>query len=136
VASVWRYPASQYSAARFHDQKFLRFFGQRADESIAEITKQDVVAFRNSLLSHISADTVSHDLKALKMLFTAARRESAIVGDLTGFVETARRKSRAKTKCPFTLPELRSVFNLASHEWRWMIFLNCILASDLEISPP
>jgi hypothetical protein len=52
-------------------------------------------------------------------VFKAALRDSAIVGDLTGFVETAGRKNRAKTKCSFTLPGLRSVLNLAGDEWRF-----------------
>jgi site-specific recombinase XerD len=49
--------------------KFVQFLGQRADESIGEIIKQDVVAFRHSLVGQVSAKTVNHDLKALKMLF-------------------------------------------------------------------
>jgi site-specific recombinase XerD len=49
-------------------RKFVQFLGQRADEPIADITKQDVVAFRHSLVGQVSAKTVNHDLKALKML--------------------------------------------------------------------
>ena len=54
-------------------RKFVQFLGQRADEPIGEITKQDVVAFRHSLVGQVSAKTVNHDLKALKMLFKSAR---------------------------------------------------------------
>ena len=62
-------------------RKFVQFLGQRADEPIGEITKQDVVAFRHSLVGQVSAKTVNHDLKALKMLFKSARRDSAIADD-------------------------------------------------------
>ena len=31
-------------------RKYVQFVGQRADEPIGEITKQDVVAFRHSLV--------------------------------------------------------------------------------------
>jgi hypothetical protein len=41
-------------------KKFLDFLGQRADEPIGEITKEDVVAFRNSLISQVSAKTANH----------------------------------------------------------------------------
>ena len=98
-------------------RKFLQYLGQRADETIAEITKQDVVAFRHSLVGQVSAKTANHDLKALKMLFKSARRDSAITEDPTEFVETVRRENRMKIKRPFTLPELRSVLDLASDEW-------------------
>jgi site-specific recombinase XerD len=48
-------------------RKFVQFLGQRADEPIGEITKHDVVAFQHSLVGQVSAKTVNHDLKALKM---------------------------------------------------------------------
>jgi len=38
-------------------KKFLHFLGRRADEPIAEITKEDVVAFRNSLVNQVTAKT-------------------------------------------------------------------------------
>jgi site-specific recombinase XerD len=41
--------------------KFSQFLGRRADEPVGEITKQDVVAFRDALISHVSAKTVNHD---------------------------------------------------------------------------
>jgi Phage integrase, N-terminal SAM-like domain len=59
-------------------KKFLHFLGQRADEPIGGITKEDVVAFRNSLVNQVSAKTANHDLKTLKMLFKSARRDSAV----------------------------------------------------------
>ena len=87
---------------------------------MGEITKQDVVAFRDALLRHVSAKTVNHDLKALKMLFKSARRDSAITDDPTEFVETVRKERKSKIKRPFTLPELLSVLNLAKDEWQSM----------------
>jgi integrase len=101
--------------------KFLQFLGRRADKPMGEITKQDVVAFRDALLRHVSAKTVNHDLKAPKMLFKSARRGSAITEDPTEFVETVRKERGIKIKRPFTLPELRSVLDLANDEWRSMI---------------
>ena len=88
---------------------------------MGEITKQDVVAFRHSLVGQVSAKTMNHDLKALKMLFKSARRDSAIAEDPTEFVETVRKERGIKIKRPFTLPELRSVLDLANDEWRSMI---------------
>ena len=102
-------------------RKFVQFLGQRADEPIGEITKQDVVAFRQFWVGQVSAKTVNHNLKALKMLFKSARRDSAITEDPTEFVETIRKERGIKIKRPFTLQELRSVLDLANDEWRSMI---------------
>jgi hypothetical protein len=91
--------------------KFLQFLG---DRRWRKVTKQDVVAFRNSLITQVSAKTANHDLKALKMLFKSARRDNVVAEDPTEFVETVRRERAAKIKRPCTLPELRSVLDLAS----------------------
>src|SRR5260370_19209015 len=101
--------------------KFLKFLGSRSDELMTEITKQDVVAFRSSLIAQVSAKTANHDLQALIMLFKSARREGVVTEDPTEFVETVRRERVEKAKRPFTLQELRSVLDLASDEWRSMI---------------
>jgi site-specific recombinase XerD len=49
--------------------KLLQFLGKRSDDPMTEVTKQDVVVFRNSLITQVSAKTANHDLKALKTLF-------------------------------------------------------------------
>src|ERR1700730_11834069 len=77
--------------------------------------------FQDALIRQISAKTVNHDPKALKMLFKSARRDSAITEDPTEFVEAVRRERGIKIKRPFTLPELRSVLDLANDESRSMI---------------
>ena len=101
--------------------KFVHFLGNRSDEPIREITKQDVVAFRNSLIKKVSAKTANHDLKALKMMFKSARRDSVVTEDPTEFVEPVRRERVSKIKRPFTLGELRNILDLATDEWRSMI---------------
>ena len=72
--------------------KFLEFLGKRSDDPMAEVAKQDIVAFRNSLTTQVSAKTVNHDLKALKMVFKSARRDGVVTEDPTEFVETVRRE--------------------------------------------
>ena len=37
--------------------KFLQFLGKRSNDPITEVTKQDVVAFRDSLITQVSAKT-------------------------------------------------------------------------------
>ena len=81
--------------------KFVQFLGNRFDEPISEITKQDVVNFGNSLIKQVSAKTANHDLKALKMMFKGAQRDSVITEDPTEFVEPVRKERASKIKRPF-----------------------------------
>jgi hypothetical protein len=50
---------------------------------MTEVAKQDVVAYRNSLITQVSAKTAYHDLKALKILFKRARRDGVVNEDPT-----------------------------------------------------
>jgi integrase len=54
-------------------------------------------------------------------VFKSARRDCLITEDPTEFVEPVRRERASQIKRSFTLPELRSVLELASDEWRSMI---------------
>ena len=81
--------------------KFVQFLGNLFDEPISEITKEDVVNFGNSLIKQVSAKTANHDLKALKMMFKSAQRDSVVTEDSTEFVEPVRKERASKIKRPF-----------------------------------
>src|ERR1700730_3620501 len=87
--------------------------------------------FQDALIRQISAKTVNHDLKALKMFFKSARRDIAITDDPTEFVEAVRKERGIKIKRPFTLPEIRSVLDLANDEWRSMILFGLYIGQRL-----
>ena len=100
--------------------KFIEFLGPRADQPIAEITKQDVVAFRNKLATQVAPRTTNHDLKALKMLFRSARRDGVAFDDPAEFVDTIRQRAVA-AKRAFKIEELKAILDVAGAEWRSMI---------------
>ena len=72
-----------------------------------KVTKQDVAAFRNSLITQVSAKTANHDLKECSLI-KSARRDNVVAEDPTEFVETVRRERAAKIKRRFTLPEFEA----------------------------
>jgi Phage integrase, N-terminal SAM-like domain len=86
--------------------KFVEFLEGRAADPIGEITRQDIVSFRSSLSEKVSGKTANHDLKAVRMLFRAARRDGLISEDPAEFVEAVR-QTRSNDKRPFTLDELQ-----------------------------
>jgi len=101
--------------------KLISFIGKRALEPIGEITKDDIVAYRNSLAKQLSPSTANHDLKVTRMLFRAARREHLIADDPAEFVSTIRQRDSG-IKRPFTLAEIATVVDVADAEWRSLIF--------------
>jgi integrase len=101
--------------------KFLDFLGPRADHPITEVTKQDVVAFRNRISSQVSAKTTNHDLRAVKSFFKSARGDDVIPEDPAGPVKGVQKEAAAAKKRAFTLDELRAVLDVADLEWKSMI---------------
>jgi integrase len=106
-------------------QKLLEYFGERANQPIAEVTPGDLVGFRNQLAQQTGASTVNHDLVGIKMIFKAARRLGRITEDPAEFVAPVREfddPSEEKRR-PFTIAELQALLATADDEWQSMIKL-------------
>jgi integrase len=101
-------------------KKFAEFLGDRIESPISEITRHDVVSFRNQLSRKVSAKTANHDLKAVRMFFRAAKRDGLISEDPAEFVEAVR-QTRTNDKRPFTIEQLRTILAAADDEWRSLI---------------
>jgi len=100
--------------------KFTVFLGTKAEVELAEITSEDVVGFRNHEAKTLAPKTVNHDLKCLRMLFRAARRDKVLTDDPCEFVSVTK-KAPAVRRRPFTIPELLAVLSVADEEWKSMI---------------
>jgi len=102
-------------------EKFEKFIGDKSDSEIVEISREDITRFRNHESKTLAGKTVNHDLKAVKMLFRAARRDGLISEDPCEFVDTVR-MVRGSQRRPFTIAELKAVLAVADDEWRSMIY--------------
>jgi integrase len=101
--------------------KLISFLGKRALEPLGEVTKDDIVAYRNHLAKQVSPSTANHDLKVTRMLFRGARRDHLIADDPAEFVSTIRQRD-SDVKRPFTHAEIAAVVDVADTEWRSLIF--------------
>lgn len=117
-----------YTAAT---NKFLKFLGADAYREIGDIAREHIRRFRNTEAETLAPRTVNHDLKCLKMLFRAARREGLLSDDPTEFVDTIRQKRNHLNRRPFTVPELTAVLSVADEEWRSMILFGFYLGHRL-----
>ena len=101
--------------------KFQAFLGDTAGLDLSEVTREHVTGFRNQQTKTLAAKTVNHDLKCLKMIFKAARRDGAVTEDPAEFVDTVRRGEEGTQRRPFTVPEVQAVLSVADEEWRSMV---------------
>ena len=110
--------------------KFAEHLGQRAAAEIAEVTSEDIVAFRNAQAKALSAKTVNQYLKGLRMIFRAAERDTIIAENPCEFVNLTKSTSTAKRR-PFTIPELRAVLAVADDEWKSLIRFGLFIGQRL-----
>jgi integrase len=100
--------------------KFVEFLGSAADTDLEQITRDDLVRFRNEQHKRFAPKTVNHLIKFLRMIFRAAKRDALISDDPAEFVDGVRQQDKPERR-PFTLAELRALLAVAEGEWRTMI---------------
>jgi len=121
-------PSVSVSTFKFYQtaiEKLYAFFGAKTDQPIAEITRGDLVGFRNEVAKRVSASTVNHDLVAIRMLFADARRRGVLAENPAEGIKPVREFDDPSTSLrrPFTIPELQAVLAIADPEWQSMIRL-------------
>jgi integrase len=100
--------------------KFLVFMGDTADADLTEITRDHIIQFRNEEAKRFAPKTVNHEVKFLRMIFRAAKRDALIADDPAEFVDTVR-KGKAIVRRPFTVAEIKAVLGVADPEWCSMV---------------
>jgi integrase len=126
-AAAWlrnKKPETAASTLRFYNSsvsRLLAFLKARADLPPTEITREDLLAYRNALAGRVTPKTVNHDLNVAKMLFRTARRDSVIADDPAEFIDVVKDESEDAVRRPFTVEELRALVREADEEWQSMI---------------
>ena len=99
-------------------RKFLSFLGDRADGDLAEITKEDILAYREDQAKTLTAKTVNNGVKLLRMIFKSAREDATISDNPAEFVKVIKASGEKQSRRPFTIPELKAVLSVADDEWK------------------
>ena len=102
--AVKEHEAARASMAAYRKsaEKFLAYLGATGDVDIGEIRKTHILGFRNEMAKKLAPRTANFDLKCIKAIFRAARRDGYLLDNPAEFVDTVRRESDAKRR-PFTL---------------------------------
>ncbi len=100
---------------------FLNFLGERAELEVNRLGQADILGFRNKEAERVSATSVNHGLKFLRMVFKAARADGVILDNPAEFVGLVANRNR-KQRRAFTMPELKLILDRANDEWRSMIY--------------
>jgi integrase len=113
---------SSYDAYHKTVELFCEYLGPRADRDIVDVSRADVVGFRNQLAKCRSTDTTNGYLKKLRMLFKAAKRDDYILQNPAEFVEILKnRDDDDGGRRALTIPEIRAVLAVVDPEWQSLI---------------
>ncbi len=83
---------------------------QKADLPISELTRADLVRYRNALVAlGLAARSVNQHLKVAKMIFKLARRDGLIADDPAEFVDSLKGRRASGAKRPFVVTTLKAL---------------------------
>ena len=99
---------------------FIGYLGDRAELEMNRITQADIVGFRNEEMKRVSATSVNHSIKFLRMVFKAARADAVLLDNPAEFVGTVANRNRKRRRA-FTLPELKLILERCDDEWRSLV---------------
>jgi len=115
---------SPLTFGRYEDaaRKFLSFLGPVVTRrGLDEISRSQILAFRDSLLARLASTTANVELKIIKRIFRTARQDSYLLQDPAEAVKTIRNCNTSPGRRAFSLPELRSILAVADPEWQSLI---------------
>lgn len=87
---------------------------------LALVTAADIDAYRAFRLERVTPTTVNQEVKFLRGVFEAARREAVVVESPLSSLGRIRHHVPSETR-PFTMDEVRQLLSAADDEWRSMI---------------
>ena len=100
--------------------KFLAFLGAKAQAPLEEITKTQILAFRDAQAASNAPATVNTALKIVRRIFRSARLDGYLLSDPAEGVKTVKNLAALERR-PFTIDELKRVLDVAGDEWTSLI---------------
>jgi integrase len=107
----------------YHDKarRFVNWLGNRADQQIALITRDDILGFRAAELERVAPRSVNHSIKFLRMVFKAAKEDGKYHDENPASGVKVAKLRGGNSRRGFTIPEIRRVLEVANDEWRSLI---------------
>lgn len=110
-----------WSAYETTTKAFLSFLGERAKGDIADVSREQVLAFRNELDGRLASDTTNRYIKILRMLFKAAHRDRYVLENPVEYVQAVLAETGGSRRRGFTIAEIQAVLAVADPEWQSLI---------------
>jgi len=112
---------------------FIKSLGARASMDISQLTKTDVVKYRDEVLARTSIATANKSLKYLRVALNAAYKDGVAQDNPAAKVDVIRRRLADITeRRPFTVKEIKTIMTHASGEWKGLILFGLYTGQRLK----
>lgn len=115
-------PSKTYGGYRTVVRNFMDFLAGKAGDNLIHLEVDDIEAYKNSLRDRVTPRTVNFHLKVIKAALNDAVRKRKISVSPAVAVSVAGLKAQ-QIRRPFSLVELRKLLDVATDEWRTMVYV-------------
>jgi integrase len=123
------------TASNYRDAvtKFVNALGDKADCDLNDITRADVVAFRDGLHKRLSATSANYGVKLVRMGLKDALAAELVDRNVAAGVKRVKHHGEANTRRPFTIPELKKILRkVKDDEWEGLILFGIYTGQRLR----
>lgn len=115
--------ASESTLIRYRGivREFLKHLGKKADGSLQSLTDTDIQTFRDKLAANSSTGNVNTYLKVIRTALSLAVKKNLLTRSPAIGVDKLDQHDKHQ-RLPFSIPALKKILEVASDEWRTMIF--------------
>jgi integrase len=117
---------------RDHLRKFIDALGRKADCDLNDITRADVIAFRDNMHKRLSAASANQGLKTVRMALKDALVAELVDRNVALGVKRAKHRGEKNARRPFTFPEMKKILKSADPEWQGMILFGLYTGQRLS----
>jgi integrase len=112
---------------------FVKSLGARASMDISQLTKTDVIKYRDEVLARTSIATANKSLKYLRVALNAAYKDGVAQDNPAAKVDVIRRRLADITeRRPFTVKEIKTIMAHVSGEWKGLILFGLYTGQRLK----
>ena len=112
--------------------QLFNYLGSKANAPTTDISKSELLAYRNYLSVKLSSVTVNNHLSMVRMLFKSARRDGVCLDNPAEFIGPVRTQKKSVQKRSFTLAELKAILAVSDPEWRSLILFGLYTGQRLS----
>jgi integrase len=124
---------STYAAYRQTCRDFLVSLGGKADRDISQLTRGDVVKFRDEVAKRTTVGNANKMVKYVRVALGAAWRDGLVQENVAAKVDRLSERNRNQVeRRPFTLGELKTIIAAAEGEWKGIILAGLFTGQRLS----